>query len=303
MDKNDNISHNIFNHRTKYHPKYPLVILDLLKKELKVGKRYIIGSMGFEIQSLNRVLVRHVQTLFSVSQNEEEKQYNQKLFGRFPNYIYVEGNHAKTNLDDDLLDVVLVGQNAVHWDLAALRLELKRILRLNSFALIVLHQILPEQGAFGKAYLDFIRQYNTNQQDEYAHHISEEALDTFFENDYEQRIYANQLRLDWERLEGYYKSSHGALTANHPQYEQAIKALRALFLTYAKDNQVHLEFSTEVYYGLFNKYVPAISLRKNIFFTALRPFAFGFYVLVKMNIYFWKALYRVKEKFFPSKGE
>jgi hypothetical protein len=76
-----------------------------------------------------------------------------------------------------------------------------------------------------------------------------------------------------------------------------MKALRILFDQYAVDDVVVLDYQTELYYGLFNKNVPAISLRKNIFFTLLRPFAFGFYVLVKLNIYFWKML----EKLFSRK--
>jgi len=72
-----------------------------------------------------------------------------------------------------------------------------------------------------------------------------------------------------------------------------LKALHILFDQYAIEGELMLDYQTELYFGLFNKNVPAISLRKNIFFTLLRPFAFGFYVLVKVNVYFWKMLERL----------
>ena len=102
--------------------------------------------------------------------------------------------------------------------------------------------------------------------------------------------------MNWEGLQAYYLASEGALAPEHPQFKWAMKALRILFEQYQIDGEIVMDYQTHVYYGLFNQYVPAISLRKNIFFTLLRPFAFAFYVMVKMNIYFWKSLYKLKPK-------
>jgi hypothetical protein len=88
-------------------------------------------------------------------------------------------------------------------------------------------------------------------------------------------------------------SSQNIPNEDDPKFKWALKALRILFYQYALEGVVILDYQTELYFGLFNKNVPAISLRKNIFFTLLRPFAFAFYVLVKLNIYFWKTLERL----------
>ena len=139
------------------------------------------------------------------------------------------------------------------------------------------------------AYCQFFKQYSELGH-EYERIPSKEALEKTFKDGYEHKSFANQVRLTSDGVQGYYLSSKNALSPEDPRYKWALKALRILFEQYQVDGEVHIDYHTQVYYGLYNMNVPAISLRKSVFFNLLRPFAFGFYILVKLNMYFWKRL-------------
>ncbi|MCP4439786.1 MAG: methyltransferase, partial [Aureispira sp.] len=144
--------------------------------------------------------------------------------------------------------------------------------------------------------LHFFKQFSSNGHAPYTRPIEPVMLDELYNETYEERVFHNQQRLTWDGLKAYYTSSTGALSSDHEQYPIALRALKILYQQYQVDEEIVLDYDTHLVFGLFNKSVPAISLRKSIFFQALRPFAFGFYILVKLNIYFWRGLFSIKER-------
>ena len=174
-------------------------------------------------------------------------------------------------------------------------MEFKRILRLNSYVLLLQNKLLDVPNTFTSAYLAFIKKNHAGEA-LLASLPKQERLDEFYKNDYTQQKFKNQQWLNWSMLEQYYQIA--LEKEDLSTTPSALVKLKELFEQFEKDGQVHLEYQTYLYYGLFNHSVPEISLRKSIFFNVLRPIAFAFYILVKANIYFWKALYKIKDKFF-----
>lgn len=290
-------------YRHLYHPKLPLNTLEFLKTELKLGNKHVIANLDQNGFAATALLLKHVHLVCHIHPSTEEHPAIKKTFVGNQNFILSAGNPQKTNLDNDAIDCILIGNDFVDYTPEALESECKHIARLNSFVLIINQKISLDSSPFAKAYADFIQRFSTTNKEEYSTEVSINALDKFYQNGYEQKQFPNQQRFDLEGITAYYLSSKGALKSEDPKYKFALKALKILFHQYQENGQVHLEYQTTIYFGLFNKYVPAISLRKSMFFNFLRPFAFGFYVLVKMNIYLLKGIYAIKEKLFPKRSK
>jgi hypothetical protein len=282
--------------RSEFHPHPPLQVLDFLKNELKVGVKYVALLSGDAAEHLGRMWLRHINLLCVLEAEAAYFKYISDFLGEQPDLWAKQAALQAIPLDADSVDcAVLLGKTFKDSlsDTATI-MELQRVLRLNSFAVGVFHRLSSEtERTFSWAFSHFFKQYATSPLHEYEESPTHESLEKFFKAGYEQKQFSNQVRLNWDGLQGYYLASEAALAADDPKFKWAIKALHILFEQYQIEGEVVLDYQTEVYYGLFNKYVPAISLRKNIFFTLLRPFALGFYILVKMNIYFWKMLERM----------
>jgi hypothetical protein len=283
-------------YRSDFHPHPPIQVIEFLKYELQVGRKYVVLINGEGSEHLGRMWFKHVHLLCVIEAKSDYLAFIKESLGDEPDLWTAAAGLAAIPLDDDSLDAaILIGKDFLNalTDESKIK-ELERCLRLNSFVPGFFHRLdNSTERTFSWAFAQFFRQYSNGNDHEYLLGPEENALKKFYKSGYEMRAFANQVRLDWDGLQGYFMSSHYAATEDDSKFKWALKALRILFEQYAVEGEVLLDYQTEMYYGLFNKYVPAISLRKNIFFTLLRPFALGFYILVKLNIYFWKMLGRI----------
>jgi hypothetical protein len=282
--------------RSEFHPHPPIQVLEFLKYELQVGKKYVVLLNGEGSEHLGRLWIKHVHLLCIVAESEEYFKYIKQCLGESLDLWTQNTSLSSIGLDDDSLDAaLLLGSEFLNTlDDEHKTKELERTLRLNSYVMGIFNRLdATEERTFSWAFAQFFKQYSNGIEHEYLNGPTENQLKNFYKSGYEMRTFANQVRLDWDGLQGYFLSSHNIPNEDDSKFKWALKALRILFDQYAVDGLVILDYQTELYYGLFNKNVPAISLRKNIFFTLLRPFAFGFYVLVKVNVYFWKMLERL----------
>jgi hypothetical protein len=283
-------------YRSEFHPHPPIQVIEFLKYELQVGKKYVVLLNGESAEQFGRLWNKHVHLLCIVEEDEDYLTFIRAQLGESPDLWTAQSSLSSIQLDDDSLDAaLLLGSSFLKIlpDEDKIK-ELERTLRLNSFVTGIFHRLqASEERTFAWAFAQFFKQYSNEVEHEYLRGPSEEELLKFYKSGYEIRSFANQVRLDWDGLQGYFLSSRNIPGEDDPKFKWALKALRILFDQYALEGVVILDYQTELYFGLFNKNVPAISLRKNIFFTLLRPFAFAFYVLVKLNIYFWKTLERL----------
>ena len=185
------------------------------------------------------------------------------------------------------MDFALLGQNFYQANISGLKKELTRVLRLNSFVCVLIQE-LKNDNAFSDAYLQLLAQYQLK--DNYQPQPNEDIFANFYPNGFESKKFASQLRLNKELLTFYQDN----LFAYQPENSLFRRALNIIFNQNAENGEVVLNFETKVYFGVYNQYTPAISLQKNIFFILLKPFALGFYILVKLNVYLWRFLYKLK---------
>ncbi|MBL4650078.1 MAG: hypothetical protein JKY03_10130 [Aureispira sp.] len=280
-------------------PQYPLTVLEFLKTELQLGKKYVVMDVHTQNGQLSKLLHKHVHLVCSVSSDPQYHVYLKDKLKGTSNFLSLNAVPILTNVEEDSIDCLCIDETFSQYDVLRMRTEFERILRLNSYVLLLQNKLLDIPKTFTSAYLAFITKKHEDEELS-ANLPKKERLEAFYNNGFTQQKFENQQWLDWSMLEQYYQTV--LEKENLSPTPNALIELKQLFEQFEKDGQVHLEYQTYLYYGLFNHSVPEISLRKSIFFNVLRPFAFAFYVLVKSNIYFWKALYKIKNKLFSRSG-
>ena len=278
-------------------PQYPLTVLEFLKTELQLGKKYVVMDIHTQNGQLSKLLHKHVHLVCSVSSDPQSQVYLKENLTDTTNFLSLNAVPILTSVEEDSIDCLCIDETFSQYDVLRMGIEFERILRLNSYVLLLQNKLLDIPKTFTSAYLAFI---NKNHKDDElsANLPKKERLEEFYSNGFTEQKFKNQQWLTWSMLEQYYQTTlekeNLSVTAN------ALMELKALFEEFEKDGQIHLEYQTYLYYGLFNHSVPEVSLRKSIFFNVLRPVAFAFYILVKANIYFWKGLYKIKNKLFSK---
>lgn len=275
------------------HPKIPISLFDFLTEELQISRRYLALCIGADALQLIKHWKKRLHLLCLLLPDEaaislaEELDPSQEIWMQ-------KGNLAQLPLDDDSIDMVCI-LDPLPSSPAAWKKELQRLLRLNSYVFVLRHELEDQnERSFSWAFSQFFKQLHGP--NSYPHLPQTENFDQLYPSNYKAQSFANQLRLDWPLLEAHYQACPQAFGLEQEEYERARKGLRILFEQYQQDGKVVLNYQTKLYYGLFNLYTPAISLRKNIFFQLLRPFAFLFYLLIKLNLYFWRAIYKLQKK-------
>lgn len=281
-------------------PQYPLTVLEFLKNELQLGKKYVVMDVHTQNGQLSRLLHKHVHLVCSVSSDPQYHVYLKEKLKNTPNFLSLNAVPILTNIDEDSIDCLCIDETFAQYDVLSMGIEFERILRLNSYVLLLQNKLLDIPKSFTNAYLTFVQKYH-KVEDLFASLPDQSRLESFYSNGFAEQQFKNQQWLNWTMLEQYYLTA--LEKAGLSVSQDALTALKALFHQFEQDGQVHLEYQTYLYYGLFNHSVPEISLRKSIFFNVLRPFAFAFYILVKANIYFWRALYKIKDKLFPKHSQ
>jgi hypothetical protein len=278
-------------------PQYPLTVLEFLKTELQLGKKYVVMDVHTQNGQLSKLLHKHVHLVCSVSSDPGYHVYLKDKLKDTPNFLSLNAIPILTNIEEDSIDCLCIDETFNQYDVLRMGIEFERVLRLNSYVLLLQNKLLDIPKTFTNAYLAFIKK-NHKEGQLLAKLPTEERLEAFYNNGFAQEKFKNQQWLNWSMLEQYYQTTLEKENLSVPA--NALGELKQLFEQFEQEGQVHLEYQTYLYYGLFNHSVPEISLRKSIFFNVLRPFAFAFYILVKANIYFWRTLYKIKDKLFTS---
>lgn len=260
---------------------YPNEVLDFLKSELQLGKHYLLMSVYSEKNNLRSLLQDQIHLLCAIHTDTKDKTSINE-----PDYLQFSASPYQIPIEDDAIDCICIDDALVEFNPIRLAKELERTLRLNSYVLFFQKRIKKKKKGFSADYRRWLKAAQCT-----SNVLSPLAQKSLLVDFFAKGIYTKEIDyaiyLNWEELQSYTQKLLP---------KQELSKLKQIFGSHQKDGRIRLEYHLPIYYGLFNKSVPEISLRKNIFFNILRPFAFAFYVLVKSNIYFWKYLYVLKKK-------
>jgi hypothetical protein len=276
---------------------YSKELLAFLKADLKLGKKYVVLDIHTQNAQMSFLLDQQVHLICSLSTDPAFYQSLKQKYQNQANFISIHAQPTHTSIEDDSIDCIFIDETMLAYDSQKIKQEFERILRLNSYVLLTSNEYLTRSDNFSKAFDDWLNEQlapNTN-----PSKLTTIELKEFYTNGFKQQFFQHQKAFSFNELLIYTRSFFEK--KNHLWGPELDAQLQELFQQFSKNNKVILAYKTIVFFGLFNYSVPEISLRKSIFFNLLRPFAFGFYILVKSNIYFWKALFKIKNKVFGKK--
>jgi len=265
-------------------PQLPLLGVEYLHRSLKIGSKYLLLHVGASSNRLARLFSKLVYAVFVLPDTPETQtllEAEQQVLANSK----IELVPTFERLGADVLDFALVEYVFLQrTPLEGVREQLKKVLRLNSYVVVLSHRLLVN-SAFADAYTQMLA--NQQLKDAYFDNKNEQEtqLTAFFEQGFQSEVFPNQTRFSLEQFLAYIQNSQPP-----EKFPVLQRGAKILYQQFQQHGYLVLDYETRLDIGLFNKNVPAISLRKSIFFHLLRPFAFGFYLLVKLNVYFWRAL-------------
>jgi hypothetical protein len=266
--------------------RYPDKLVPFLRQELKLGKRYVLLDLHESSGHVTQLLSKHLQLVCSMSEDAAYIEQLRSQFSLDKNIMCKQGMALSTGVENDSIDCIVADETILKSNPIAIRKEFERILRLNSYIVLLTGSIDWEANRFTK----LLEQEVATQLP--AESVDKRYLQQLFKHGLETAFIKHEVRLSWEGLLNFI---HFDPVLKKLNIDESV--LQKLFRKHSYEGVLALPLKYQMHTGLFNKSVPIISLRKSVFFSALRPFAFIFYILVKVNIYFWRYLFRVKDLF------
>src|SRR3954466_8235757 len=121
----------------RFRPGYPKEILATLKSECGLNARSVIADIGSGTGKLTELFLANGNPVFGVEPNQDMREAGERLLKAFPKFTSVGATAEETTLANASVDFIVAGQ-AFHWfDRARCHQEFARILKSNSWVVLV----------------------------------------------------------------------------------------------------------------------------------------------------------------------
>jgi ubiquinone/menaquinone biosynthesis C-methylase UbiE len=234
----------------KYRPKYPIEIIELLRRECSLLSSSIIADVGSGTGILSRLFLTNKNTVFGIEPNKEMRKIAEKLLKKYSNFKSVNGTAESTNLGNQSVDFIIAGQ-AFHWfNIYKSKEEFLRILKPEGWVVLIWNERRTGSTPFLKAYDDLLYTFGTDYK-KVCQQIPDTKIFAEFFGYYPFKIqlYHNLQVFDFEGLKGRVLSSSYAPMKDHPNYRSMIAELHKIFLQFQTNGKVKFEYLTKIYYG------------------------------------------------------
>ena len=165
----------------RYRPGYPAEVVEELVRVCGLNQNWIIADIGSGTGNSARPFLETGYQVIAVEPNREMRKAGEHLLSAYPNFRSLDGAAESIPLDDQSIDMIVVGQ-AIHWfDIDKTRAEFKRILRPNGWTVVMWNGRSRDEDAFIREYRDLIRRIETTHPPIFNGSISD-GVDTLFGN-------------------------------------------------------------------------------------------------------------------------
>lgn len=231
----------------KYRPHYPVEIIPFLKKNISLAADWVVADIGSGTGISSELFIENGNTVFAVEPNDDMRKQAENFFNKNSLFKSMDGVAEATHLNDQSIDLIVVGQ-AFHWFEKALsKQEFHRIARRNSYLLLIWNersQESPFQKGYEKMLSDFAPTYKEIQL------IDEGAIKDFFSpNPFQQHSISHSQHFDFEGLKGRLLSTSFAPPPQDPNYQPMMKRLAELFDELSREGQIEFKYSCELFWG------------------------------------------------------
>jgi SAM-dependent methyltransferase len=233
----------------KYRPTYPAEVLRFLQDELKLQTDSVVADVGSGTGILTKMFLENGNAVYGVEPNAAMREAAEAFLKDFPNFRSVDGTSGHTTLPDQSIDFVTAAQ-AFHWfDAEKARVEFKRILKPEGFAVLIWNARQLDTNEFLREYENFLLEFGSDYAKVRHENVSPEKLKDFFQSGFECVTFQNKQVLDFEGLRGRVLSSSYMPNERDARYEEMTKSLLRLFTKHAEDDKITVLYDTNVNYG------------------------------------------------------
>jgi SAM-dependent methyltransferase len=248
LDPTKRFSNRVENY-IKYRPSYPAAVISLLEAECDLTPASLIADVGSGTGILSELFLKHGNRVIGVEPNREMRAASNKLLAKYSKFSSIDTTAEATTLVNSSVDFIVAGQ-AFHWfDRQGARAEFERILKPNSWVVLMWNGFRVESSALNNAYQQLVLKYGTDYQEVRREVIACDVESFYAPGDCQCARFEFQQVFDFEGLKGRLLSSSYAPEPDHPHYQPMLFDLQEIFDSNQKDGSVVFHYETELYYG------------------------------------------------------
>lgn len=233
----------------KYRPGYPPGVLDILKSDCGLTGESIVADVGSGTGILAELLLKNGNRVFGIEPNQAMRHVAEEMLKSYKQFVSLEGSAEATTLPDESVDFVIAAQ-AFHWfDHEKTKLEFRRILRSNGWAVLLWNDRRLDSTPFLRAYEELLIRYGTDYQEVRHENVAGKLAEFFAPDTFKLVNLDNFQHFDLVALQGRVGSASYTPEPGDPSYDAMSSELQGIFHAHTKDGIVTFEYDTRVYYG------------------------------------------------------
>jgi len=251
LDTKNRFSKKVENY-VKYRPNYPKTLIKFMEQEGILKKGYKVGDIGAGTGKFTELLLHAGYSVIAVEPNIPMLTACNEIYGHFAILKCVEGSSEITNLPDQSVNLITTAQ-AFHWfKIEETKKEWERILKPNRYVALIWNSRLKGENAspFQREYEELVVEFGkgyTKMQENF--HVQDKINSLFEKNGFQEFHTPYAQKLDFESLKGRSLSSSYMPQPEDEIYPKIIEALKKIFDKHQVENQVTLDYDTELIYG------------------------------------------------------
>jgi len=233
----------------KYRPHYPKEIISYLQEEINLTSENVIADIGSGTGISAELFLENGNTIYGVEPNNEMRECGENYLNKHKNFISINGSAEETHLENDSIDVIVCGQ-AFHWfDLVKAKIEFKRILRENGYAVLIWNIRRKTETPFLVSYEELQKKFGINYpvvSDKWIEENDDNSFVDFYSpNGFTIKTFENYEFFDFDGLKGRLFSFSYIPTENREMIEE----LKRIYDKYNKNGLIKMEYNTMIYSG------------------------------------------------------
>jgi ubiquinone/menaquinone biosynthesis C-methylase UbiE len=236
---------------SKFRPNYPEDIISYLESEKILYNNSIIADIGSGTGILSELFLKNGNLVFGIEPNMNMRNAAEYNLKKYENFHSIDGSAECTNMEENSICIITVGQ-AFHWfDQVKARKEFKRILKPEGNVVIIWNNRKRSGSRFLEQYEDLLLTYGTDYRKIRDIQIDFENFYRIGKNSegYVREIFENYQLLDYPGLKGRLLSTSYAPLDDHPNYINMITELEKIFKENNQNGLIRFDYETEVYCG------------------------------------------------------